>query len=261
MSEGELDRQTIEHYTFKLAFKQNFAAPIRDILEAGPARCIDIGTGMGIWVMEMSADFPNSEFIGVDKLPTFPAEVYPRNADFQIMDATKPWPYEDNSIDFVHQRQVGLFFYKRDDWKFVLKEMMRVIKPGGWIQLVENGIVVERGTELGQKICYWVIDVMEAQQHEPLIAERFGEILEEYGFENIENSVFSIPFGKWGGTVGTLLKEDAKGWADNLKSTIIGLKGITESEYDAASDGMMKDADTLQTYVDCIVCCGQKPLK
>jgi len=152
-SEGEIDRQTVEHYAFKLAFKQNFVAPVGDILAAG-ARCLDVGTGMGIWVMEMSADFPKSEFIGVDKYPTFPNDQCPRNANFCLMDATKPWPYEDGAFDLVQQRILALN-YKRDEWSFVLKEMLRVTKPGGWVQLVESGVITERASELAKKLCYW----------------------------------------------------------------------------------------------------------
>lgn len=260
MNEDEIDRQTVEHFTFKLAFKQNFVAPVDNVLTTGGARCLDVGTGMGIWVMEMSADFPNSEFIGVDKFPTFPAEVYPRNAEFLIMDATKPWPYKDGTFDLVQQRMLA-HSYKRDDWDLVLKEMLRVTKPGGWVQLVECGVITQRASKLTVKLCNWVVDVLKSQELDPLIYDRLGKALEEHGFQNVEENFFSIPFGKWGGAVGTLLKEDAKGWADNLKPTVVSLLGVSDSEYDEALSAMMKDCETLKSYTNFCVSCGQKPLK
>jgi len=111
------------------------------------------------------------------------------------------------------------------------------------------------------RLRFSVVDVLESQGLDPLISYRLGMVLEENGFENIDDCVFSLPYGKWGGAVGSLLKEDSKGWADSLKPTVVNLLHISDSEYDEAVAQMMKDADRLDPYVNFFVCCAQKPSK
>jgi SAM-dependent methyltransferase len=45
-------------------------------------------------------------------------------------------PFEDNHFDFIMQRMVTTA-YSQEDWKHILPELLRVTKPGGYIQLVE----------------------------------------------------------------------------------------------------------------------------
>jgi len=256
-SEQELDRQTVEHYAFKLAFKQNFIVPLDEKLAKGGAKCIDVGTGMGIWVMEMSADFPRSDFIGVDKNQTFPTSVYPNNADFLLMDATKPWPYEDKTFDFIQQRMLFMD-YTRENWPFVLKEMARCIKPGGWVQFVEPHVISYRASAQDTKLCNWVVDVLDNRGYEALVYKHLPDLLEENGFTNIGENEISIPFGYWGGTIGTLIKEDAVGWTAAFKSQVVQVLNVSEAEYDATLADMLADCETYKTYVSFAVIIAEK---
>jgi SAM-dependent methyltransferase len=259
ITDEELDRQTVEHYAFKLSKGRNFLAPIEDILIDGNACCIDIGTGMGIWVMEMSSDFPESTFIGVDKIETFPTGVYPKNADFRIMDATKPWPYEDGVFDLVLQRMLFKDL-KTEDWPFVLKEAYRCLKPGGWIQYAETHLTTSRASDLTVKLCHWVIDVIATTGCDGLIFEKLPQLIIDAGFQEIQEYVVSIPFGAWGGAVGTLLKDDAGAWSDTFKQAVVGLLGVSPEEYDEAHHAMMTDCETLKSYTQFSVFIAQKPL-
>lgn len=59
------------------------------------------------------------------------------NLDFHRMNAIDAkLPFEDNSFDFVKQRLVTSSFTVAD-WKRVIEELVRVTKPGGYIELVE----------------------------------------------------------------------------------------------------------------------------
>lgn len=66
--ESEQDRLDLSHQMFKLTMGNKlYLAPI-DI----PARILDIGTGTGIWAIEMSDEFPDTEILGTDLSPTQP---------------------------------------------------------------------------------------------------------------------------------------------------------------------------------------------
>lgn len=259
ITDQELDRQTVEHYAFKLSKGKNYIAPIDDLLYEGKAKCLDVGTGMGIWVMEMSADFPESTFIGVDKHGTFPTSVYPNNADFSIMDATKPWPYKNETFDLVIQRMLFMDF-KKDDWPFVLKETYRCLKPGGWIQYAEPHVISYRASKRDFKLCNWVKDVLEHQGGEGLVYKKLPQLFIDCGYQEIQEFVVSIPFGSWGGTVGTLIKDDAAGWSANFKQAVVGLLKVDPTEYDETFEGMLVDCETHKSYVSFSVFIAQKPL-
>jgi hypothetical protein len=47
------------------------------------------------------------------------------------------WPYEDNAFEYVHARFINPGIPLRF-WPHVLSEMLRVTRPGGWIELVEG---------------------------------------------------------------------------------------------------------------------------
>ena len=66
--ESELDRLDLSHQMFKIIMSDKlFLAPI-----SKPGKILDIGTGTGIWAIEMGDDFPDSEILGTDLSPTQP---------------------------------------------------------------------------------------------------------------------------------------------------------------------------------------------
>lgn len=65
---SEQDRLDLSHQMFKITMGDKlYLAPI-----GKPARILDIGTGTGIWAIEMGDDFPDSEILGTDLSPTQP---------------------------------------------------------------------------------------------------------------------------------------------------------------------------------------------
>lgn len=85
---------------------------------------------------EMAKAYPNSEFIGTDIVESFKqaALVAPSNCRFEFGDIIKGLPYEDNSFDYVFQRfMTGCF--TDAEWLVAIKELIRVTKPGGWVEL------------------------------------------------------------------------------------------------------------------------------
>ena len=66
--ESELDRLDLSHQMFKITMGDKlYLAPIDK-----PSRILDVGTGTGIWAIEMGDDFPDSEILGTDLSPTQP---------------------------------------------------------------------------------------------------------------------------------------------------------------------------------------------
>lgn len=87
IDEKELDRNDLQHHKYHLLLKERlFVAPIpEDQLNTGNSRILDLGTGTGIWAMDMADKYPSAEILGVDIGATQPSYV-PPNCTFEIED-------------------------------------------------------------------------------------------------------------------------------------------------------------------------------
>ncbi|KAL8969838.1 MAG: hypothetical protein Q9183_001803 [Haloplaca sp. 2 TL-2023] len=64
----EMDRIDIKHHITKiLTGGRLYLAPL-----GNPKRILDIGTGTGIWAIEMAEQFPNAQITGIDLSPVQP---------------------------------------------------------------------------------------------------------------------------------------------------------------------------------------------
>lgn len=93
--------------------------------------------GTGAWTLEMATDYPFSKFTGIDVFPVYPSEIRPKNVEFEIANVLNGLPYEDGTFDFVFMRSMSLTFTPYEWEHIVVKELVRVVKPGGWIEIME----------------------------------------------------------------------------------------------------------------------------
>lgn len=85
----------------------------------------------------MATEYPAMECYGVDISPIFPSEIKPPNTFFQLANVLEGLPFPENWFSFVQQR---LFMpaLRTYEWLPVLTDIYRVIKPGGFVQLLES---------------------------------------------------------------------------------------------------------------------------
>ncbi|KAI5815293.1 methyltransferase [Pyronema omphalodes] len=128
--ETEQNRLDVHHEIFLLLLGRKLhLAPIGK----NPQRILDVGTGTGIWAIDMADTYPSAEIIGVDLSPIQPHWV-PPNCRFEVDDAEREWTFEPNSFDFIHIRNLAQGV---QSWDTVLAQAWRCLKPGGWIELGE----------------------------------------------------------------------------------------------------------------------------
>jgi SAM-dependent methyltransferase len=71
----------------------------------------------------------------------FPNNIRPGNVTFKIGNVLDGLDFEDDTFDMVNACLFVLAF-KSDEWIFVLQEIKRVLKPGGFISSKEAGMLV-----------------------------------------------------------------------------------------------------------------------
>jgi SAM-dependent methyltransferase len=105
-----------------------------------PLRVAEIGTGTGIWLLDVAKTLPSgTQLTGFDITDSaFPAKPWPDNIDFRLQDMFLPFPPADLGIyDLVAIRFISSAT-TRADWIRALKNLMTLLKPGGWLQWIES---------------------------------------------------------------------------------------------------------------------------
>lgn len=126
------DQQDIAHHAWRLALnEQLYVAPIQN-----PSRILDVGTGTGIWAIEMAETFPDAEVVGTDLSPIQPTWV-PPNCIFEVDDVTLEWTFRKDSFDFIHSREM---FGSIADWEEYFRQCYLHLKPGGYVEALERGV-------------------------------------------------------------------------------------------------------------------------
>lgn len=106
---------------------------------------LDVACGPGSWAIDLAKANPDMLITGVDKQPEM-IEIARKNAltlrianvDFEIGDMWKHLPFADSRFDFVHV-QMEREIVSLQEMPYVLQELFRVLRPGGWLNLVDFG--------------------------------------------------------------------------------------------------------------------------
>jgi SAM-dependent methyltransferase len=132
IDEDELDRIDLKHRLYTLLLEEKFfLAPIG----RNPQRILDLGTGSGIWAIDVADAFPSAEVLGIDLAPIQPewqapsqpaafapslliVSRVPTNCRFEIDDAEEQWTYR-CQFDFIHSRD---FLFSIRDWQKLVNQ-------------------------------------------------------------------------------------------------------------------------------------------
>lgn len=132
----DIDRLQMQHFLFQHLWQSNYSAPIQQQLKEHKMRVLDAGCGPGTWLLEMASGNQTVDFYGVDIQPVFPTEIKPANLKFYVADLTDSVPFENQYFDYVRISLLN-WCLSADEWPVVLKEMFRVLRPGGWLEIAE----------------------------------------------------------------------------------------------------------------------------
>lgn len=98
--EPEQDREDMKHACVKMLCQERLHfAPLAEDVHT----ILDIGTGTGIWAIEMGDQFPSADVLGIDLSPIQP-EWVPSNVHFMVDDAESEWVHPRDHFDYIHTR-------------------------------------------------------------------------------------------------------------------------------------------------------------
>lgn len=109
-----------------------------------PTTILDAACGAGFWTLDMAHAFPNAKVIGLDAFPADDkrmksysnATISAPNIVYKYGDLTTHLSLPDNYLDVIYQRDTTAIM-PQERWQSLLHELMRIAKPGGYLELVE----------------------------------------------------------------------------------------------------------------------------
>ncbi|CAL8580256.1 hypothetical protein XPA_005985 [Xanthoria parietina] len=219
--EQELERIDIKHHvTLLLAGGHLHLAPLNS-----PKRILDIGTGTGIWAIEMAEQYPHSQVIGTDLSPVQPSWV-PDNVRFNIDDCeAKIWTWPEDHFDYVHSRYM---IASIGNWASMIRKAYRHTKPGGYFELQELDCRFtsdDNSLFESHNLTYWSHLITEAAAKYNRPIPRYTDYIhwfEKAGFTDVRQVIFKCPTNPW--PKNKILKEAGK---FQLLAHTEGLEGVS----------------------------------
>ncbi|GAB5589637.1 hypothetical protein Unana1_04537 [Umbelopsis nana] len=258
MDEIEQDRLHGQHFGLKALFGGNLLAPIRDSMDLdNNLDVLDVGCGPGSWLLDLATSHPNSKFVGLDIVDMFPSTIKPPNTEFHIGDILDGLPmFADNSFDLVQMRNFASVL-KADQWISTLRELKRVCRPGGMIQLLEVDYKV-RGNQFVNTFTSRLVDIMASRGQDGEAAKKLAPMLTQAGFIKPYTDHRPIA-GGWDGALSHEIWLDIKNAMTAAGPIIAPGYGMDTASYIEYWDETMENIRDSKAYFNWWACCAQKP--
>lgn len=196
VDDDEQDRNDLQHCKFMLLLGDKLhLAPIAE----NPQSILDLGTGSGIWAIDMADKFPTARVIGVDLAAVQPQWV-PPNCQFEIDDVEDDWAFGTDKFDFIHGRD---FMLAIRDWDRLIEQCFAHLKPGGYLEVSgtwihpssdDNTLPDDSAYAEFGRIIRRIGDKIGALIDAPLT---WKSRMEKAGFEEVQEKSFKVPTSPW----------------------------------------------------------------
>jgi ubiquinone/menaquinone biosynthesis C-methylase UbiE len=170
---------------------------------------LDIACGPGGWALEVAFAYPNIEVMGIDisRAMIEYARMRARtqhlsNAGFLVMNALAPLEFLDDSFDLVNARFLTGFMSPAA-WPKLVRECMRITRPGGAIQITEvNNLgmttspAFEKLNAMALRAYQLVGRTFSPEEQHNGVLPLLGRMLREAGFQHIQLKAHVLDFSK-----------------------------------------------------------------
>jgi len=161
-----------------------------------PQRILDVGTGTGIWAIDIADKFPMAQVIATDLSPIQPSWI-PPNLQFLVDDCESDWTFEPK-FDWIHIRNMGGSI---EDWPRLFRRCLDHLEPGGWLEVVDFeawGSTDDNSLPPDSSYHRWQTELSTA-------ATKFGRIMNviplvkdmmiDAGFQDVKEDIYKVREG------------------------------------------------------------------
>jgi ubiquinone/menaquinone biosynthesis C-methylase UbiE len=167
---------------------------------------LDLACGPGEWVFAVAEAYPHIQVTGIDIDPLMihyasylAVEKKLANAHFQRGNIMQPLAFAAEQFDFVNARLLFPFM-RPEKWEELMQECLRVLRPGGYIRLMETEVLItnsaatQRGQEFFTQALRRAGQSFSVDDHFIGILPYLRRILRDAGFTDIQEQPYMINF-------------------------------------------------------------------
>ncbi|MBO0685225.1 MAG: methyltransferase domain-containing protein [Candidatus Dormibacteraeota bacterium] len=239
---SEVDRLDIQHYALRDVLQANHLAPV-----SAPERILDVGSGSGRWGWELAREFPGALVVGLDLVPGKPNLANRYNA--VRGDLLQGLPFADGQFDLVHQRFL-LSGIPVARWPDVVQDLVRIAKPGGWVELVELPNMVNGAGPATIRLHQMTGQLARTMglDEEDLVFRGLDRYLREAGLSEVFRKEVALPIGSASGRVGELMLTDFRTTFTRISEVCVA-RGITSDQeaHDTITDALRECEERRQS--------------
>lgn len=167
---------------------------------------LDLACGPGAWALEVAATHRDKQVTGVDvsqlmiDYANFQASQHAiNNAHFRVMDILHPLEFPDQAFDLINVRLIASFMFRScDKWPRLISECMRILRPGGILQLtdcewfISNGPTTERLFGLCTRAIHLAGNTFSPDGRLLAVTPMLGRLLRNANCQNIQHRAFAV---------------------------------------------------------------------
>ncbi|SCO18615.1 related to methyltransferase [Fusarium fujikuroi] len=286
IDEDEISRLEVMHGVLSRLFDGRLIfPPIRS-----PRRILDCGCGPGDWAIEVATQYPDAEVsfpyaIGKSPLQGAIFVGHPSQAKFDtpcsIIEleasgscrllwshprASRRFTFRSNHFDVVHSQMVAGGIHA-NRWRSYIRDIFRVLKPGGWCQMVE--IYFNAQSDNDHALSQWSRQYLESQQpyKDPRAPLQLASWMRSAGFTEVESRLLTLPMCGWSSVPRDY--DIGRSNTDNVNQLLYSLAlypftqflGMSFSDFQLLIAQARSEASNpaFKAYFPVYVCIGRKP--
>lgn len=238
--EPEQFRMDMQHRCMYLASGSKlFHAPIES-----PIRALDLGTGTGIWALEMADKYPLADIVGVDLSPIQPAWA-PENIKFEIDDIEDEWTWPENHFDLIYSKTMLVGGIKNAQRYF--EQAYKHCAPNGYFECLEMTTRISSdhyAIPEDNSIVKWTTLLKQGIRAMGSILDvdfdKMAEVMRQVGFVDVTVKPFKVPIGTW--PANPTLKEAG---SVQLVAMLEGIEGLSLAVFTRCLDWTLEDTQKL----------------
>jgi len=257
IDELQIDRIQQLHHIFKSCCRgTNYLSPISQNLKRG-IEVLDIGSGPGTWIFDMSSDYPNSKFTGLEVQSFMLPTIHPFNTRFIYHDVLKGIPFHPNSFNYIHMRGM-IFNFTELQYEQIIRDSVELLKPNGYLELCEPDVYFHNMGPVTQRIIGPLGRLLRSKSMNPFISNRLHEFMAKHKLRQIRQDDVMLPLSPLNGKVGKLNGLNFYYALLGLKDSLAKYMKISNTEMLWLIDEFYEETQTYQMYCRYTRICGKK---
>ncbi|KAG2180699.1 hypothetical protein INT44_003706 [Umbelopsis vinacea] len=247
----QTNKENVIHYIMRYVMNGFHTAPLQP-RSSGVGKILDIGSGSGIWAIEMANAYPRCEVVGIDLLcPGIGHDNIPENCSFKTVDVLAGLPFKNESFDYVFVRNMALEL-SENGYRSLINDSYRILKPGGYLEIVEPDVELKNSGPVTRRFLNLYAKAFECIGINAQLANCLPSLINTSWFATQASSActwtVAIPVGKrWKSRIARLLALYLLSEFRSCKNMVCSVAELSEEDYD---DVMLAVKQELLSVVD-----------